>query len=102
MRGNVVARNIGLDCEKFIYGNATTIGHARIERNWEKGDPGFRDADRGDFHLAPNSPAVAACFFEPLPLETMGLYSDELRASWPVDHPAGNYETVQWEPHSPL
>ncbi len=102
VRGNVVARNIGLDCEKFIYGNATTIGHARIERNWEKGDPGFRDADRGDFHLAPNSPAVAACFFEPLPLEKMGLYNDELRASWPVDHPAGNYETVQWEPHSPL
>ena len=97
VRGNVVARNIGLDCGKFIYGNATTMRYARIERNWEKGDPGFQDADGGDFELRPDSPVFGTCFFEPLPLEEMGLYHDELRASWPVQHPSGNYETIQWE-----
>ena len=94
VRGNVVARNIGLDCDKFISGTATTMRYARIERNWEKGDPGFRDADRGDFQLKPDSPVLATCLFEPLPLDQMGLYQDELRASWPVHHPSGNYETL--------
>ena len=94
VRGNVVARNIGLDNGKFIYGNATTMRYARIERNWEKGDPGFRDADGGDFELKPDAPVFATCMFEPLPLKEMGLYNDELRASWPVSHPSGNYETL--------
>ena len=94
VRGNVVARNIRLDCDKFIYGSATTMRYARIERNWEKGDPGFRNADGGNFELKPNAPVLASCFFEPLPLEKMGLYEDELRASWPVHHPSGNYETL--------
>ena len=98
VRGNVVARNIGLDCAKFIYGTATTMRYARIERNWEKGDPGFVDAEAGDFRLKPDAPAIAACLFEPLPVERMGLYQDELRASWPVEHPSGNYETLYLKP----
>lgn len=96
VRGNVVAGNIGVDCGQFIYGNATTMRYARIERNWEKGNPGFRDADAGDFQLPPDSPVFATCLFEPLPFEKMGLYQDELRASWPVRHPSGNYETIDW------
>ncbi len=97
VRGNVVARNIGLDCGKFIYGNATTMRYARIERNWEEGDPGFRDADGGDFRLSRDARPCTACFFEPLPVEDMGLYDDNLRASWPADHPSGNYETLRWK-----
>jgi hypothetical protein len=30
--------------------------------------------------------AVRAIGFAPLPLEKMGLYEDERRASWPVQH----------------
>lgn len=98
VRGNVAARNIALDCGKFLYGNATTMRYARIERNWEKGDPGFRNAADGDFELKPDSPVFATCMFEPLPLKQMGLYNDELRASWPVAHPSGNYETFYLDP----
>lgn len=94
IRGNVVARNIGLDCGKFIFGSATTMRYARIDRNWEKGDPGFLDADGGNFELKPGSPVLASCMFEPLPVRQMGLYRDDLRASWPVSHPSGNYETL--------
>ena len=94
VRGNVVARNIGLDCGKFIYGHPTTMRYARIERNWRKGDPGFRDADDGNFELKPKAPVLAACLFEPLPVDKMGLYNDALRASWPVHHPSGNHETL--------
>lgn len=94
VRGNVVARNIAVECPKFIYGSATTMRYARIERNWEKGDPGFRDADGGDFELKADAPVLTACLFEPLPVREMGLYRDALRASWPVRHPCGNYETL--------
>lgn len=34
-----------------------------------------------------NPAAVQASGFTPLPLEKMGLYQDERRASWPVSHP---------------
>ena len=94
VRGNVAARNVAMECGKFIYGSATTLRYARIERNWEKGDPGFFDPDGGDFRLKPGAPVQADCQFEPLPFTEMGLYCDELRASWPVHHPSGNYETL--------
>jgi len=99
VRGNVVARNIALACDKFLSANATTARYARIERNWDtrvraSGDPGLRNADAGDFGLKPGAPALTDCFFEPLPLQKMGLYNDPLRASWPVVHPSGNYETL--------
>jgi len=94
VRGNVVARNIAQGCGAFLSANATTARYARIERNWERGDPGMRSADTGDFRLKPGAPALTDCFFEPLPLQQMGLYNDPLRASWPVVHPSGNYETL--------
>ncbi|MBT4822397.1 MAG: hypothetical protein HON70_42205, partial [Lentisphaerae bacterium] len=94
LAGNVVARNIADDCGAFTTGSQRTIGLARIEQNWTAGPPGFRDADNGDFSIAPNAQAAIACDFEPLPLDKIGLYQDELRATWPVEHPSGNYETV--------
>ncbi len=55
------------------------------------------NVEGGDFRLQGDSPVYGACLFEPLPLEKMGLYEDELRTNWPVDHPSGNYETAKWE-----
>ena len=91
--GNVVARNIAYQCETFLSGSDRTINLAQIERNWIDGDPGMLDPDGGDLRLRHDSPAVAACGFEPLPLDQMGLYNDEFRASWPVEHESGNYAT---------
>ena len=91
--GNVVARNIAYQCETFVSGSNRTISLARIEQNWDSGDPGMRGPDNGDFRLRADSPTVAACGFEPLPLDRIGLYNDDLRASWPVEHSSGNYET---------
>ena len=94
LAGNVVARNIASECDTFISGSDRSIGLARIERNWTEGDPGLRDPDNGDFGLRPDAPVLAACGFEPLPLAEIGLYNDELRATWPVHHESGNYETL--------
>ncbi len=58
------------------------------EAGWDKhslvADPLFEDAANDDFRLKPESPAITKLGFKPLPIEQMGLYQDELRASWPV------------------
>jgi len=94
LAGNVVSRNITDDCEAFTIGSQRTINLARIEQNWTGDRPGFRDPVNGNFAIAPDAEAVVQCDFEPLPLDKIGLYEDELRATWPVQHTSGNYETV--------
>ncbi|NLY02660.1 MAG: hypothetical protein GXY83_41930 [Rhodopirellula sp.] len=93
LQGNVVARNLVYECETFLLGSDRTRGLARIEQNWTEGDPRFQDPNHGDFSLRADSPVFAACDFEPLPLDRIGLYQDELRATWPVGHESGLYET---------
>ena len=98
LAGNVVARNIAVACERFCAGSDRTIGLARIEWNWTEDDPGFRDPDHGDFTLASESPARVGAAFEPLPFKQIGLYNDELRATWPVEHRSGIYRSAQHVP----
>ncbi len=90
LEGNVIARNIVSQCDAFTFGSARTIRLARIERNWMVAEPGFRDPDHGDFRLPADSPAMAVYGFDPIPVKKIGLYRDELRATWPVKPPCGN------------
>jgi len=46
-------------------------------------DPGFVDPAKGDFRLHPDTPLLARIGFRPIPVEEIGLYQDEFRASWP-------------------
>jgi hypothetical protein len=91
--GNVVARNIVTDGNMLASGNRRTWDRTRIEWNWTGSNPGFKDLDGGDFTLDPRSPALVAAAFEPLPFRQMGVYNDELRATWPVEHKIGVYKT---------
>ena len=57
-------------------------------------DPKFFDIKKDDYRLKPNSPAFKLGF-KPIPVEKIGPYQDELRASWPIveapgvrEHPA--------------
>ena len=49
-------------------------------------DPLFVNAEMDDYRLQPGSPAFKLGF-KPIPIEKIGLYQDELRATWP------NHET---------
>jgi len=51
-------------------------------------DPGFAGAAKGDFRLRPDAPLFTRIGFRPIPVEEIGLYEDEHRASWPVKAPA--------------
>lgn len=50
-------------------------------------DPRFVDPARDDYRLQSGSPAKKLGF-RPIPVENIGCYQDELRASWPIVDPA--------------
>ena len=52
-------------------------------------DPGFVNAAKGDFRLKPDAEVFRRIGFRPIPVEEIGLYQDEYRATWPVDEGAG-------------
>ncbi len=43
-----------------------------------------QDAAGEDFRLRADAPLFARVGFRPIPVEEIGLYEDEFRASWPV------------------
>ena len=48
-------------------------------------DPGFLDAAKGDFRLKSDAEVFGRIGFRPIPVEQIGLYQDEYRATWPTD-----------------
>jgi len=81
---NAVWRNLFWRCGKVVTGNRATLD---LMENavYTNGDPGFVDAEKGDFRLKPDAPVFAATGFRAIPVEEIGLYADPLRASWPVE-----------------
>ncbi len=92
-RGNRVVGNVSFGGKwDGVYDQARQ--YQTIENNLVDSDPHFKTPQRigagqspraVDFALEANSPAWGLGF-EQLPLEKMGLYEDETRASWPVTH----------------
>lgn len=54
-------------------------------------DPLFVDAENDDYRLKPESPAFKLGF-KPIPIDKIGPYKDELRASWPIVEAEGARE----------
>jgi hypothetical protein len=54
-------------------------------------DPRFVAADKDDYRLLPDSPALKLGF-QPIPVEKIGPYADPLRASWPIVEAEGARE----------
>lgn len=55
------------------------------------GDPLFIGRDKDDYRLRPESPALKLGF-QPIPVEKIGPYADDLRASWPIVEAEGARE----------
>ncbi|MCC6444315.1 MAG: right-handed parallel beta-helix repeat-containing protein [Armatimonadetes bacterium] len=95
-KGNIVTHNIAWMCKwSNIAGNARP--HTAIRDNLLNQDPRFANASRLDFRLRPDSPAYALGF-KAIPIEKIGLYKDDRRASWPVAHTVRKMETPPSEP----
>ena len=82
----LVARNVFVGGRQFlnVRPELRREDWVRIEDNWDEGDPGFVDVAGADFRLKKDSP-VWKLGFKPIPLDKIGLYEDETRASWPAD-----------------
>ncbi len=81
----LIARNVFVGGRQFlnVRPELRRQDWIRIEDNWDEGDPGFVDLAARDFRLRKDAP-VWKLGFKPIPLDEIGLYEDETRASWPV------------------
>jgi hypothetical protein len=81
-KGNVIARNIcrGGQWDEI---EAKARPLLTLADNLPDQDPRFVDAAKLDFRLRDDSPAYRLGF-QRIPVEKIGLYQDERRASWPV------------------
>ncbi|MBI4978388.1 MAG: right-handed parallel beta-helix repeat-containing protein [Spirochaetes bacterium] len=80
---NNVWRNVFYQCGRVVTGNRANID--MMENGvFTNSDPGFVNAAQGDFRLKPDAPLFASVGFKPIPVEAIGLYQDEYRATWPV------------------
>jgi hypothetical protein len=80
---NHVWRNVFYRCGPAVTGNRAALDLVENGDLGEK-DPGFMDAAKGDYHLKPAAALFATVGFRPIPVDEIGLYQDDNRASWPV------------------
>lgn len=57
-------------------------------------DPMFLNPSKDDYRLRPDSPAFALGF-KPIPVEKIGPYKSELRATWPIKEAVGAREQMK-------
>jgi len=57
-------------------------------------DPLFVNPAGGDYRLKPNSPAFKLGF-KPIPVDKIGPYKDDLRATWPIKQAIGAREQMK-------
>jgi hypothetical protein len=92
-KGNVVARNLCVG-GKWDRVEAKARPGVTFTDNLLDEDPLFVDRAKLDFRLKPESPAFKLGF-KAIPVEKIGLYASDLRASWPV------HSTVRPAPERP-
>lgn len=83
-RNNLIARNI---CWGGRWADIEPRARPGVQfkDNMTEGDPCFIDAAARDFRLRPESPAWKLGF-ERIPVESIGPYASDERASWPIHH----------------
>ena len=83
-KGNVVARNLSQGGKwDEVYNQARP--YVTFEDNLVDQDIGLAGEPPANFQLRDDSPAYKSGFKQ-IPIEEIGLYEDEQRASWPVQH----------------
>jgi len=92
-KNTVVERNVMPTGTLVSYGGADRED-ILIGPNWQGGNPFFMDQDNMNFNILPGSPVFGFTGHEPIPFNSIGLYDDPLRASWPVKRETGKY----WNP----
>lgn len=84
---NYLWRNVTFECPQFTLrdkGQNEMLGNVELTKN-----PGFTDADKGNFALPNDSTLYDRLGFRPIPFDEIGLYVDEHRPTLPPEAEAG-------------
>ncbi|HNS32268.1 MAG TPA: tetratricopeptide repeat protein [bacterium] len=98
IQGSIIERNINTGGPFISFGGgvkATT----HFENNWDGENPLFVNREKMDFRLRPGSPVYGLTGCEPVNFDDIGVYKDELRASWPINRTEkdiGKYYKTDW------
>ncbi len=94
-KGNVVTNNV---CWKGSWDEIEDKAqpHVTIKNNLVDVDPLFIDEENENFHFKDSSPAYDVGF-KAISMNKIGIYNDELRASWPVRHDVREGKLVKTE-----
>jgi hypothetical protein len=79
---NHLWRNVFYRCGKVA---TRTANIDQFQNGVFEEDPGFVDAQNGDFRLRRNAGLFQTMCFKPIPFDRIGLYESASRASWPVE-----------------
>lgn len=82
--GTLIARNVWSG-GKWDEIEKKALPFVTLENNLLDADPRFADREKLDFRLREDSPAFKLGF-RPIPIEKIGLFQSDDRASWPVSH----------------
>lgn len=78
--GNSIVNNISRGGRWLVMKDGLTDRNVRIVGNYAGQDPGFVDSSQGNFQLRSDSP-VYSLGFQRIPMEKIGLFTDEFRKS---------------------
>lgn len=114
-RQNEIDSNLIWHCGLPV--NVAINGKSIKWKDWQKegydahsvvSDPLFVDPDKDDYRLKPDSPAFKLGF-KAIPVEKIGPYKDERRASWPIvevqgvrEHPLPAARILLWPDKAPI
>ena len=81
---NFIWRNLAVNCGRFSVRDGGR--NSMMDNQVLPAGPGFADPAEGGFRLKDDPQIYDRFPFRPIPFDEIGLYADELRATWPVKH----------------
>ncbi len=98
-RGSIIERNINTG-GRFISFSSGSRETTVFQNNREEEDLLFVDSGKMDFSIRPGAPVYGLIGCEPVKMEDIGVYKDELRASWPIKKEPARYYKTDWQKSS--
>ena len=98
IQGSIIEHNINTG-GPFISFNRNARATTRYGNNWDGQRLLFAGKENMDFSIRPGSPVFGLTGCEPVKMEGIGVYMDELRVSWPINRTKediGKYYNPDW------
>ncbi len=98
IQGCITERNVNTG-GRFVSFSWGTRETTLFENNWDGQEPLFVDKDKMDFRIRTGAPVYGFTGCDPVDIKEIGVYKDDLRASWPINRTQediGRYFKTDW------